>query len=104
MSKTKKLTKAEHFEMELNLEQLQNVKLQKEILLEKKANKLLRMKIAELENHKVIQAMNNRMESSDQKIEAAEKEVSDFNKKIMEKYKVKQGFGINPDTSEIINE
>lgn len=36
MSKTKKLTKAEHFEMELNAEQLNSVKLQKEILLEKK--------------------------------------------------------------------
>ncbi len=102
MKKTKKLTKAEHFEMELNVEQLNNIKLQKEILLEKKANKLLKIKIAELENQRVLMASNNNLESCGQRILAAEKEVSDFNKKIMEKYKVKQGFGVNPDTGELI--
>lgn len=102
MSKTKKLTKAEHFEMELNAEQLNSVKLQKEILLEKKANKLLKIKIMELENQRAIMTANNNLDAVAQRISAAEKEVVDFNKKIMDKYKVKQGFGINPDTGEII--
>lgn len=102
MKKTKKLTKAEHFEMELNVEQLNNLKLQKELMLEKKSNKLLKIKIAELENQRVMMAADNNLAACAQRILAAEKEVNEFNKKIMEKYKVKQGFGICPDTGELI--
>lgn len=56
MSKVKKLTKAEHLEMELNQEQVRVATLEKELLLEKKANKLLKDKISELESQRVIQA------------------------------------------------
>ena len=104
MSKAKKLTKAEHLEMELNLEQMRNVRLQKEVLTEKKGNKLLRMKIAELENQRAIQAANNNLESAEQRIKRAEKEINDFNQKIKDKYKIKGSFGVNPDTGELIIE
>ena len=102
--KDKKLTKAEHLEMELNLEQHMNVKLQKEIALEKKAVKLLKMKVAELENQRIIQAMNNNMENLERKVKQSEEEINNFNQKLKDKYKVKGSFGVNPDTGEIIED
>lgn len=104
MSKVKKLTKAEHLEMELNQEQVRIATLEKELLLEKKANKLLKDKIAELESQRVIQAMNNRLDTLKRKEEAVKEEVKKYTNKIKEKYKLKEGFGINPDTGEIEEE
>lgn len=104
MAKTKKLTKAEHLEMELNHEQKANTLLQKDILIEKKAVKLLKMKIAELENQRMIQSMNNNLESMVKRIDQADKEIKDFNEKMKLKYKIKNSFGINPDTGEILEE
>ena len=104
MEKEKKLTKEEHLEMELNSEQLSNVKLQKEIMLEKKQVKLLKIKIAELENQRIIQALNNTLDNMEVKIKRAEDEVAKFNQKMKEKYKIKSSFGINPDTGIILEE
>jgi hypothetical protein len=104
MAKEKKLTKAEHLEMELNSEQLNNVKLQKEIMLEKKQVKLLKIKIAELENQRTIQALNNTLDNMEVKIKRAEEEVAKFNQKLKDKYKIKSSFGINPDTGIILEE
>jgi hypothetical protein len=104
MAKEKKLTKAEHLEMELNHEQVASLKLQKELLLEKKANKLLKIKIAELENQRMIQVMNNNLDSMVNRIAQADKEVKDFNEKVKTKYKLKGSFGINPDTGSIIED
>ena len=90
--------------MELNSEQLSNVKLQKEIMLEKKQVKLLKIKIAELENQRIIQALNNTLDNMEVKIKRAEDEVAKFNQKMKEKYKIKSSFGINPDTGIILEE
>ena len=104
MAKEKKLTKAEHLEMELNSEQLSNVKLQTEIMLEKKQVKLLKIKLAELENQRTIQALNTTLDNMEVKIKRAEDEVAKFNQKMKEKYKIKSSFGINPDTGIILEE
>ena len=104
MAKEKKLTKAEHLEMELNFEQLRSIRLEKDLMIEKKGNKLLKMKVLELENQRVMQAMNNNLENMKKRIERAEQEVSSFNKKIKDKYKIKTSFGVNPDTGKLIED
>ena len=104
MAKQKKLTKAEHLEMELNAEQIRGLRLESALLLEKKASKLLRVKIAELENQRMIINMNNTIDNLKQRIELAEKDSSNFTGKLKEKYKIKTSFGINPDTGEILED
>lgn len=104
MTKLKKLTKAEHLEMELNQEQLNNVKLEKMLQVEKKQSKLLKMKITELESRQQLQIMDNKLTTIDSKIALLEKEIKTFNQKMKDKYKIKGGFAINSDSGEIIEE
>lgn len=104
MSKVKKLTKAEHLEMELNSEQLRSLKLEQDLLIEKKQVRLLKAKISELENQRVMQAMNNNLENMKSRLASAEEEIAKHTQKIKEKYKIKTSFGINPDTGEIIED
>jgi len=100
----KKLTRAEHVEMELNHEQMLNLELMKKLELERRQSYLLQRKVQELEAKSKIDLINSKLTTIDKKIEKSREEVNDFNKKIMEKYKIEGSFGINPDTGEILEE
>lgn len=101
---SKKLTKSEHLEMELNLEQLKNLRLEKELGVHKKQIKLLQSKVTELEVKQQIRSVEDTMQVLDAKIKRCEEEVKSFNEKIKTKYKLNGKFGINPDTGEIIED
>ena len=99
-----KLTKNEHITVEFNSEKLKSLKLEKELTIEKKKNILLKIKISELENKINLKLIDNRIENIDKQINEAKHESSTFNNKLMDKYKIKGSFGINPDTGEILED
>ena len=104
MSKTKKLTKAEHLEMELNHEQIRNVLLEKEIIMEKQRILMLEKKVADLEHEKKVKKSQDKITTVMSKLSLAQKESNEFNQKLKTKYKIKESFGINPDTGEILED
>lgn len=101
---SKKLTKSEHLEMELNAEQLRSLRLEKELGIHKKQIKLMQIKISDLEGKQQIKVLEDKMSVVDAKIARIEEDNKKFNEKIKNKYKLESGFGINPDSGEIIEE
>ena len=101
-----KLTKSELLQMELNLERKQNAEKKVEIRQLRYNNRLLENRVKNLEDQIKLKMDS---ENSKKEIEAFKEELEreklvcrEFNNKLKSKYKIEGGFGINPDTGEII--
>jgi hypothetical protein len=101
MEKEKKLTKSEHLEMELGQEQVQNAKLLVEVGILRKNELLMKMKIHHLESEKQVKTRDDLINANRRKLTTIEYEHKVFVENIKIKYKIKNGFGVNPDTGVI---
>lgn len=102
-----KLTKTERLEVENNILEQENLKLQIELRKLRKNNNILTESIKRKELEERVKNANNAADSEISKFESELKSVKDrtrqTNKKIESKYKLSGNWGINPDTGEIVD-
>ena len=96
-----KLTKTELLEMEnLNLEKNLEER-DEQILILNKNIEMLNTRVRQLESQTKASLIDKKIATKKDKVHKLKEAISEFNNKIKKKYKIKDGFGINPDTGEI---
>lgn len=104
MAKIKKLTKAEHLELELLQERIRLKKMEIDLDASKINELMLQARIKQLEAEKLVKSKQDVMTNKKSQLTTIDKEHKEFTDKLKNKYKIKGAFGINPDTGEIKEE
>jgi hypothetical protein len=100
----KKLTKAELLEMQRNFAEKLVEEKELEILTMSKTTELLNLKIKQLEVQAKMGSIDNTISKKKSDLELIKQTSRDFNNKMKIKYKLKDGWGINPDSGMILEE
>lgn len=100
----KKLTKTELLKMDNNSLQQRVLFLEKENLKLKKSVEILNNEKRNAESKSKLNLIDSQIRNREAKLENIKEENREFNKKIKDKYKIKKGFGVRPETGEIIED
>lgn len=98
----KKLTKQELLKTELYNERKKSRDLELKVMELQTQISILQFEIRKKEHESNIRLRKEALDNKKDKNEIDNREHQKFNEKLKDKYKIKESFGINPDTGEIL--